>query len=1042
MLENNNVWRIKEARSNSKQHCDKIHQGLMALDNTSASRAIWELVQNARDLAQVNVDTKKKECEIAITLTPQELIFAHKGKPFTFDSLNSLVKQVSSEEKEDENEDNAGQFGTGFITTHSFGRRILVDASMSMEDLGSNEFVDIDSFEIDRTYDSMPQFIEKMANQINSIFDFANKERTTVCRAWTKLRYQLDSAGGALQKATEGISAAINVMPYVMTINDRITHVELHDMVNNKDIVYDKSPMEDENGLKVMGIHITKNGKTNVKKVYYLQSTDGKDIVILPLKDSTHAESLDGIAKLFLYFPLLGTENFGMDCIFHSQRFYPEEKRNGIVLPKDNDNVKNQYESNTKVLGELSDMYFTYMSENSGQINNLADVTKLCFNIQTEHRETNDFMTIFKKSWADHLSLYDMIDSTDGKCSLASGKVKVYDSTILTMLENDTTSDKVVYDYAKDAANIPLCEQIVKWSLVVDSWSLSEKNHLLSLADIAGSIKEQKDRAKHHDFLQFIKGGGQYQIFKDYKLLPNREGVLYSSVNLRDAKDIPANLYAVVKELVPDATTMFVDVDFADIEQLSTFDRKSLRNSLTSRLDVLDKTYLDQNLVYPDDIIKPLLRLCSFFRSEESKSVRRTTMPILAEYLGTSYTPQVLAPLSFDEPDLTEKSFKHLVQSCMLGISMKNTEWVKNNLQLLHRILDALHLWTTFCDSSNKNGFVYRYGVYPNQNYELNKAVDLRRNKDIDDELIALTERALDRNLQSEFVFPDFNDLFDFEELSSKEVGMEIEKAHADNLIPEDVIIDIIDHLDRGIWGDILPNIDKNKAEIFFRQVNKEKKDSVYRIMKVNDPSLLEEFAKIADNPNAADIIAQVKNEINRQKLEKAEYEFKYAIGKHIENVIRDKVGNELNSRLSVEVYDNQYGQDLIVAASNGKEYYVEVKSKWNFNEPAHMSSYQMKKAIAHPSNYTLCCVDMTDTGVSEYDELSIDEILDKTYAHTDIGKELATLMQGITETDIKDVETTIQMEGSYRCNIPKRVFVSGRPFDDMIMEIIKAVSD
>lgn len=102
----------KSRRQDTKQHCQKILQGIGKYDDNTAHRAVWELVQNARDLSH--------HTNIRIELSDKELLFAHNGNPFTFDSLSSLVKQVSSEEKEDP--EAAGQFGTGFMTTHKFSR--------------------------------------------------------------------------------------------------------------------------------------------------------------------------------------------------------------------------------------------------------------------------------------------------------------------------------------------------------------------------------------------------------------------------------------------------------------------------------------------------------------------------------------------------------------------------------------------------------------------------------------------------------------------------------------------------------------------------------------------------------------------------------------------------------------------------------------------------------------------------------------------------------------------------------------------------------
>ena len=132
--------RDSEIRQNLKSHCTKIRDGIQKNGTASAHRAIWELFQNAGDLS---------ECaEIKMTIEKNAFIFAHKGKSFTYDSLCSLVKQVSSEEKE--SDDTVGQYGTGFLTTHTFGLKIIINGSMCINQ-DPPVYVDIDNFEIDRT---------------------------------------------------------------------------------------------------------------------------------------------------------------------------------------------------------------------------------------------------------------------------------------------------------------------------------------------------------------------------------------------------------------------------------------------------------------------------------------------------------------------------------------------------------------------------------------------------------------------------------------------------------------------------------------------------------------------------------------------------------------------------------------------------------------------------------------------------------------------------------------------------------------------------
>ncbi|SUJ07230.1 Uncharacterised protein [Sphingobacterium spiritivorum] len=107
----------------------------------SSNRAIWELVQNACDLTT--------NCEVVIDYK-NGFSFTHNGKPFTTNSLISLIKQVSGkdlEEKDDENITQIGKYGTGFLTTHTFGRKFQINSILKAQ----NVFFEIKDFLIDRS---------------------------------------------------------------------------------------------------------------------------------------------------------------------------------------------------------------------------------------------------------------------------------------------------------------------------------------------------------------------------------------------------------------------------------------------------------------------------------------------------------------------------------------------------------------------------------------------------------------------------------------------------------------------------------------------------------------------------------------------------------------------------------------------------------------------------------------------------------------------------------------------------------------------------
>ena len=103
---------LVDDRQNLMGYCKNILNTLEELPQDCCERALWELVQNARDQAEGG-------CHIHIQLNKDCIVFRHKGRPFDYNSLSALVKQTSSKDKQEQ----VGRYGTGFMTTHSFKDR-------------------------------------------------------------------------------------------------------------------------------------------------------------------------------------------------------------------------------------------------------------------------------------------------------------------------------------------------------------------------------------------------------------------------------------------------------------------------------------------------------------------------------------------------------------------------------------------------------------------------------------------------------------------------------------------------------------------------------------------------------------------------------------------------------------------------------------------------------------------------------------------------------------------------------------------------------
>ena len=129
---------------------------------------------------------------------------------------------------------------------------------------------------------------------------------------------------------------------------------------------------------------------------------------------------------------------------------------------------------------------------------------------------------------------------------------------------------------------------------------------------------------------------------------------------------------------------------------------------------------------------------------------------------------------------------------------------------------------------------------------------------------------------------------------------------------------------------------------------------SLFSLMDNLDDDSLARLAKLGENGNIGALISKMEKIELQEKESTARFNHLHAIGKHIEDVLRGRIGKDVikadmpeTKEDVITADDIQDGQDIVVRLCvNGiwKEiFYVEVKSKWDFNEPAHMSCRNLK---------------------------------------------------------------------------------------------------
>lgn len=950
----------KDRRTNLKKFSDSILQKIRALDNNSGNRAIWELCQNARDLSSNAI--------IRISLDEEKFTFAHKGKPFSEDSLLSLVKQVSSEEKE--NEEATGQFGTGFVTTHAFSRKFYLNGSFHTT---SKKVFDINRFEIDRSEDDINRFIDTMDEQIKAVYQFLETSESQT-REWTELVYPLNDRSRDI--VLKAMRVSERMLPYVLVLNNKIEEITLVNHPDKRTATFTKGNPYKENDLNVVDVAVsTHQSKPSTLRIYYLEEGDNK--IILPLSDAHTVSKADDISKLFVWFPLLGTEQWGTNFIYHST-FYPLEARNGIVLPCDNVNVESQFKHNEKVLQAMNTLLHNYLSSHVACIDNAIELAKIGFSRTAEDSKTRDFFKSQQELWTSVFRKLPLIDTPSGRKSLDDG-VKILNADICTFFADKDNQAKYFgsfYDYASLSAILPNKDDCLRWADIIHEWELSdESSHEINLGDVAQKVTEISDNAKLHNLLEIIKECKQTKLFETMLLIPNREGVLKSTANLRDGKNISDELYQRALAISPSEMGKLVHKDFADICSLNEYTRDQVREAVFKINDNIKLSTIRDGRCFTPEYTDSLRSYVSIYTTETPTSNRHLIMQSLSALKRFDYKICHIPKVDEKETDYCQSAFIFLLESELLDISISyNTQpdWLKENKS---KLLDLLSKVSEIKESDyasrllGSNG----YAVIPNQSGALCKLEKLRiREDEFLDELADFYCKVKEDELRDIWVDAKFARFVSADKIDkAKSIASIIESSlieeyeNSGHTVVSSHIIDIIQKIESNtdtasLWKGWFKRIDEKKADLNWHMVPEESKSSFYRLMKVaHNKSLLEDLADISENVS---VLKQFKDFLKKHKQEEAEFKFKYELGKHIEDMVRERLGEELKELLSFSptVQDQQGGQDIVVKFDGKEVFFIECKAKWNFNEPAHMSKLQIQQACREHDRYALCAIDLT----------------------------------------------------------------------------------
>ena len=525
------------------------------------TRWIWELLQNARDVStsadnSLTVEIRYNPGE------PGELVFLHNGRGFKMDEIVHLIFYGSTKQ---ESKDTLGQFGSGFLTTHLLSWEIQVSGL-----LDSDQWFD---FPLVREPESADVLYKSMVKAGANFNKFLTSTRPESIPAPFTTRFVYPIRGKDAEAAVAaGIDTLKQCAPYVVVFNKEFSSISIKTPDETHCFEIPERPALDASGIPQQ-ITVTENKNENSHEREYLLATGTESTsVVVPLKsddDSSECLPIEKTPRLFLGFPLVGTEGFSFPAVINSFNFTVLENRDGVPLGQSNNQTNF---TNQAVIEEASALLIKMLrfagSKNWHHVHLLANLPS----IQTQNGLNTDWL---KESI--HLKFIEDIRQTPAVLTRASRPIEPNQS-LLPVAETDEGIKShwdLLNDWKAVDTKLPRRDEAVGWYKAIESWSkvfeceisefgestdgekLAREIHNISLDQSTGTHQVSNLKLKEgisvvnwlDRVIGFLKNNGLGEVIDKYYIVPNQTGLLFPSSSLLRDVDIDEELKSLADKL-------------------------------------------------------------------------------------------------------------------------------------------------------------------------------------------------------------------------------------------------------------------------------------------------------------------------------------------------------------------------------------------------------------------------------------------------------------------------------------------------------------
>ena len=1075
--------------------------GIRNAENAPAERAIWELVQNARD-----VSWETEPAVISFTRTTSGLEFAHHGKPFTNTSLESLIKQTSSKVRSDIK--TVGKYGTGFLVTHQFGRIIHLAGILQVVD-GSELYYHFPELKLDRSSEDknlLKESLKAQAEEVKS-WGFDPNELTDNAHGktvfWYETRYGAEQ--DALQRAFEN---APGQAPYVLALNSRyIKEIAFKDEIGG----FNRQFKLGETVGKTVGegqcytmkrTDVEETGDTNkTYTIYTLASTTVDDrvddsivTVILPIEqdgDGYKAKRMDkGLSKLYLSLPLIGTEHWGLNMIIHSPLFECEnDSRSGLrIVPQglgllDNDN-KRMLECAYQMVDE-------WMKGCLEQVTDRKYIGEVDFDQTGKNRAVADFHESLQEKWVTLMAEMPIALNNNGE-HLKPQELYVVDEAIAEYAIENGGFRRAVYEVLQKlySGNLPEYRDFLFWSRQKGQWRMDERlGHMLSIEDVVKAVEAAKwNEAKDglpSEWIDYLKSIVQYlietgnEVLLSHSITPNEGHKLHDIKDLRMPADFSQSYRNVIDIIAPEEKGKFICLEFRrmGISNLADYTEQDAKDALTKRLSEL-QTAVNNKLkgietevkagcydpedkkweeVIDDDVLKAIIRLLSMWTGVLSDNLESKLLRLYCEYLGMDIP--IGETITKDYFKDSEQMWRTILFEVIYRFSRQPQAEQMAKKDWLKRLVGVLKAY------SSTEEYLKRFMLYPDQTGVVRYADDVVGGVDIEPEMKDYYDAIVSKTgetVRTKLVDDEFATLLPHGNVwNNQTLGGEMENVvgkvegypNLEKYEKKAVVLQIVkrfgDTEEGKKWSEYFKVLSVHKSQILLTFAES---DSVFTLL-LQPEYRLKTLSKIASDEHCDEILRQAKAAQEQRMFDDADMLYKRELGLYVERYLVKQLGVMLNENEEIKAasdgstvseQDVQGGQDIIVYLECEDKkiplYYIEVKSRWSTKESVEMSKLQMETSSREKRRYALCVVDMHD-----YDK---EKVFRKEYPKTfeEIRGRISVVYEiGDRNADLVpytcDSKTEVHIGGEVKSIVPQDyVKVVKKDFDSLLVTIAEKV--